>query len=291
MADYSIWILEFACVPDAPTSSLIFGRHNAGTEKLPYAYTLLRGRGHTILFDCGLNAASHGLEFVQKYNVSNWAHPRDVLAEVGVTPEEIDHVILSHAHFDHMGGLELFPNAKFLIQKEELAGWVSVMTMDRKFRWLMGATDPGDIIHAVQLAREGRLIGIDGDQDDVLPGIDVRLARDTHTVGSQYIIVRNDGLPNSEDRYIYTGDLIYRFENLDGGEPNDPKILPNGLSFGDYTKIILATDRILNDVSGDTKRVLIPHEGAMVNVYPSRTTSRGHYIVEVALADQDKSVL
>lgn len=285
MSDYSIWILEFACVPDAATSSLIFGRHNVGIEKLPYAYTLLKSREHTILLDCGLNAASHGLEFVERYNVSNWASPRDVLAEVGVTPEEIDYVILSHAHFDHMGGLELFPNAKFMIQSSELAGWVEVMAMDRKFRWLMGATDPGDIIYAVQLAREGRMIGIDGDQDNVLPGIDVRLVRDSHTVGSQYIIIRNDGHAASDDRYVYTGDLIYRFENFHGGDPSDPKILPNGLSFGNYTTIIFATDRILKEVAGDMKRVLIPHEGAMAEVYPSRTTGRGHYIVEVALAE------
>ena len=202
MADYSIWILNFAEVPDAATSSLIFGRHNSGTEVLPYAYTLLKGHGKTILLDCGLNAEAHGKVFVDKFNVQKWAHPRDVLGEVGVKPEDIDYVILTHAHFDHMGGLSLFPNATFLIQSGELAAWVKIMAMERKFRWLMGATDPADMIEAIQLAREGRMIGIDGDADDVLPGIDLRVAPDTHTAYSQYVVIRNDGQAASNDCFV-----------------------------------------------------------------------------------------
>lgn len=284
MSDYSIWILEYACVPDAATSSLIYGRHNTGNEKLPYAYTLLKGHGRTILLDCGLNAASHGMDFVRKYNVSDWSSPTEVLAEVGVKPEDIDHVILTHAHFDHMGGLELFPNAKFYIQHQELAAWVSAMAMDRRFRWLMHATDTGDMIYAVQLAREGRMVGVDGDRDNLFPGIDLRLARDTHTAGSQYIIIRNDGKTDSADPYVYTGDLIYRHENLHGGTPDDPEYVPVGYAIGSQQNCIMATDDILKAAGGELKRVLVPHEEAMTTLYPSRVTKGGHYIVEVALA-------
>lgn len=291
MSDYSIWILEYACVPDAATSSLVYGRHNVGNEKLPYAYTLLQGHGHKILLDCGLNAASHGMDFVRKYNVSDWTSPTEVLAEVGVKPDEIDHVILTHAHFDHMGGLELFPNAKFYIQQHELASWVSAMAMDRRFRWLMHATDTGDMIYAVQLAREGRMIGIDGDFDDLLPGIDVRIARDTHTAGSQYIIIRNDGQANSADRFVYTGDLLYRHENLHGGNPNDPEFVPVGYALGSQTNLVMATDSILKAAGGDVRRILIPHEEKMTTLYPSRVAKNGHYIVEVALGAGQRSYI
>jgi glyoxylase-like metal-dependent hydrolase (beta-lactamase superfamily II) len=276
-------------VPQAATSSLVYGKHNAGSEKLPYAYTLLKGHGHTILLDCGLNAASHGMQFVNKYGVANWHNPTEVLAEVGTKPEDITHVILTHAHFDHMGGLELFPNAKFYIQAHELASWVQTMAMDRRFRWLMNATDTGDMIYAVQLARDGRMIGIDGDQEDLLPGIDVHLARDTHTAGSQYIVIRNDGKKNGEDRYVYTGDLIYRHENIHGGTPDDPQYVPVGYALGSQTNLLHATDAIMKAVGNNMKRVLVPHEGAMVDLYPSRTTKNGLYLVEVALGDGQRS--
>ncbi|WP_234706830.1 N-acyl homoserine lactonase family protein [Sinorhizobium sp. BJ1] len=275
MSDYSIWMLEFAWVPDAPTSSLVYGRHNVGNEKLPYCYTLLKGHGKTILLDCGVNYASHGREFMERFNVQNWFSPKEVLAEVGCTPEEIDHVILTHAHFDHMGGLELFPNATFHIQQEELAAWVSMMALD--------------MIYAVQLTREGRMRGIDGNVDNIFPGIDVRIARDTHTAGSQYVVIRNDGKSTSDDVFVYTGDLLYRHDNMHGGIAGDPMYLPVGLAFGSQTKLIFATHEIMKCADFDMRRVLTPHEPAMTNVYPSRTTKNGHYLIEVTLAEGQQS--
>lgn len=39
---------------------------------------------------------------------------------IGVQPEDITHVILSHLHLDHAGGVGLFPNAKYIVQKDEV---------------------------------------------------------------------------------------------------------------------------------------------------------------------------
>ncbi|SIS02101.1 MULTISPECIES: N-acyl homoserine lactonase family protein [Pseudomonas] len=289
MSDYSIWMLEYARVPDAAMSSLVYGKHNGGTVELPYCYTLLKGHGQTILLDCGLNNASHGVQFVKRFNVQNWFSPRDVLAEVGCTPEEVTHVILTHAHFDHMGGLELFPNATFYIQEEELASWVSIMSMDRRFRWLLTAVDTGDMIYAVQLAREGRMRGLKGDIDDLFPGVDVRLAKDTHTAASQYIVIRNDGKRDSEDVFVYTGDLVYRHDNLHGGNPADPFYLPVGLASGSQTNLLMTTDAILKAVGDDMSRVLAPHEPSIASLYPSRVTKNGHQLVEVALGAGQQS--
>jgi N-acyl homoserine lactone hydrolase len=73
----------------------------------------------------------------------------------------------------------------------------------------VGAADPADIVKVTRLAREGRTIVVDGDQENVLPGIDLRLAADTHTYGSMYVTVRNDGARDSQDAWILAGDLIY----------------------------------------------------------------------------------
>lgn len=78
------------------------------------------------------------------------------------------------------------------------------------------------MIYAVQLAREGRMKGLDGDIEDLFPGIDVRLAKDIHTAASQYVVVPNDGETQSEGAFIYTGDLVYGHDNLHGGNPDDP---------------------------------------------------------------------
>ncbi|ESY64075.1 N-acyl homoserine lactonase family protein [Mesorhizobium opportunistum] len=291
MADYSIWILEYAFIPEVPISSLIYGRHNQGTVKLPYGYVLIKGKGRVILVDCGYNHESVGRKFGELYGVTNWYPPREVLADVGLQPEDITDVILTHAHFDHMGGLMLFPNAKFYIQGHELQRFVWTMSLDRKFRWLMTAADPADIINAVELARDGRLISVDGHVENLLPGIDVHLAKDTHTPGSQYVVVRNDGVANSADSYVCTGDLVYRHENLHGGTPEDPQYVPVGLAMGSQANLVFATDAILKHALGEPRRVLAPHEENMPNLYPSRRTRNGLFVIEVALAGGDTSAV
>lgn len=47
----------------------------------------------------------------------------ELLAKVGVKPEEITHVLLTHAHWDHTGGLVQLPNAKVLMPRKE-AEWI-----------------------------------------------------------------------------------------------------------------------------------------------------------------------
>jgi glyoxylase-like metal-dependent hydrolase (beta-lactamase superfamily II) len=42
------------------------------------------------------------------------------MAEYGVSPGEVDYVILTHLHWDHADNNEMFPNAEFLVQKDEL---------------------------------------------------------------------------------------------------------------------------------------------------------------------------
>lgn len=289
MADYSIWVLEYAYIPECPLSSLVYGRHNQGTVKLPYGYFLIKGQGTTVLVDCGYNHQSHGKKFGDFFGVENWHSPKEVLAECGVAPEDVEHVILSHAHFDHMGGLRFFPNAKFYLQERELSRWVWSLSLQRRFRWLMLAADPADIIYAAELAKSGRMICVKGDVDDFLPGIDLRVAEETHSPGSQYVVLRNDGRRNSQDAFVFAGDLVYRHENLHGGTPDDPMYTPVGLATGSQTNLLMTTDAIMKAVGDDYRRVLAAHEAGMPDLYPSRKTDLGLYVMEVALAAGETS--
>jgi hypothetical protein len=88
-----------------------------------------------------------------------------------------------------------------------------VRALDPKFRWLMAATDPSDIMRLADLAAEGRLVSIDGGQEDVLPGVDLRAGYDTHTWGSQFVTIRNDRR-ESEDVWVMAGDLVYSYDNM-----------------------------------------------------------------------------
>ena len=289
MADYSIWVLDYAAVEKFPQSVMLYGPQYVGIRNLPYAYALIKGRGEVILVDTGYDHKEYGKYLADLYGVSNYHPPHEVLAECGVTPAEITQVLITHGHFDHMGGLDLFPNAKFYVQKREIDKWLWAQKLGPEFSFILGAVDASDIIKAVRLAREGRLVMVDGDLEDVLPGIDLHLAADTHTYGSMYVTIRNDGARPSSDTWIFAGDLIYTYDNLTGLDKSNPQIVPIGLAVGSQTNLMFASADMLKAVGGEHKRVIPVHEDRLKKTFPSRRTKAGLHVVELALAKGDTS--
>jgi len=289
MAAYSIWVMEYAHVLEQPTSLFIYGAHNQGHRKMPYGYIVVKGGGRTSMIDVGYNHAAYGAVLAASYGVNTWQPPRVVLAECGVTPEEVSNVFITHAHFDHMGNLEEFPNATVFIQERELSKWVWSMSLERRFRWLMLGIDPADILRTVDLARQGRLVCVDGDRENVVPGIDLHAAFDTHTWGSMYVTVRNDLVANSSDAWVFAGDLVYAQENMRGTDPADPQYIPVGLATGSQFSLIMTTEEMIERAGGDLRRVIPVHEERLKDLFPSRITKTGLRITELALADGEAS--
>jgi glyoxylase-like metal-dependent hydrolase (beta-lactamase superfamily II) len=291
MPDYSIWVLEYAYSKLFPKSGVVYGAHNQGTLKLPYCYVLIKGQGHVAMVDVGYNNVEYGKTLHDRFGIENWHSAADVLGECGLTPEDVSHVFITHGHFDHMGGIDLFPKAKFYLQEKEMAAWVSIMALPKEFRWLMAATDPGDIIRAVDLARQGRLVCVNGAMEDVLPGIDLHPAYDTHTAACQYVMVRNDGKRTTADGWILAGDLVYQFDNLRGTDETAPYYIPVGLANGSQTNLIFTTHEMLGHVGRETRRVIPIHEERLKDAFPSRITKHGLRITEVALGDGEPSLV
>ncbi len=216
MANYSIWVLEYAYVPNYHVSGIIYGYHNQGYRKLPYCYVLIKGKHHAAMVDVGYNHKEFGGYLGDKFGVINWHSPSEVLKECSLRPEDIDTVFVTHAHFDHFGNVDDFPKAKFYIQEREIAKWVWAMSLPERTQWMMVAIDPGDVLRGVELAKNKRLVTVNGDLVNVLPGIDLHPAYDSHTFGSMWVEVRNDGKSTSQDTWVLAGDLIYVYENLSG---------------------------------------------------------------------------
>lgn len=86
------------------------------------------GLSHDMLDDpAGYGA--HGAAFMEAFlpaiDYGPDMHPQAQLADAGYAPEAVDYVVMTHLHSDHAGHIDVFPDAEFLVQKQELryANW------------------------------------------------------------------------------------------------------------------------------------------------------------------------
>jgi N-acyl homoserine lactone hydrolase len=279
MTDYSIWSLEYGEIAEYALGNLMYQQQGA-PRRMPYTYVVLRSQEHVVMVDVGHNTSGSQQDLARSYGAGDCLPPAEVLAEIGLRPEDVEYVIVTHAHFDHFGNAGAFPNATFLIARAEIEEWLWYMSLPKSMSLFMGVVDPGDIMRAVQLAAEGRLRFIDGDTPDALPGIDLFIARDTHTEGSMWVRVRGD---SEADSYVIAGDNVDIYENLTGINGNGTMI-PGGWGAGSPLKIIVAMDKMLATVDREPYRIIPMHDTNLPGKFPSRRTAAGNAVTQIRLA-------
>ena len=199
--DYSIQAIRYASAVNEPVAALVMGAPKDEKIEIAMVFWLVRGGGHNILFDSGFHR-----EVWFKYfpNTTEYMRPDEAVKLAGVQPEDVTDVIISHAHWDHMGGIDLFPKATVWIQKREFAYYTGDAWQPGGKH---GGIDPDDVKALIQLNTEGRLRLVDGDDVEIFPGIRAYTGA-RHTFASQYI--RVDGNPP----FVLASDNCYLYRNL-----------------------------------------------------------------------------
>ena len=161
---------------------------------------LLRGHGRTLLVDTGVGDKTDA-SFDDIYGVDRRATLAGSLAALGVAPGDVTDVLLTHLHFDHVGGATrrlddgtlglTFPNAEHWVQRTH---WDWAHASPRE-----GASFLAENLEPLAASGQLRLLGAG---DAPFPHVELRVV-DGHTRGQQLPLVRGD-----EGALLYAGDLV-----------------------------------------------------------------------------------
>jgi glyoxylase-like metal-dependent hydrolase (beta-lactamase superfamily II) len=201
-----VWCLRYAVAPDLPISTFLAGVLDDATVDAPFAMCVAQRGEDVVMMDAGFVRTELGAAF----NTQGWTEYAALLAEIGLKPEQVDYVTISHMHWDHTGGTSRFPNAKFIVQRDELEFAAGAMPSNSAARSHFNATD---VLDLVKLNWEGRVLLVDGDVEGLVPGLDAYLTPG-HTNGTMTIC-----LDTKKGRVCYASDAIYTYRNLDEDIP------------------------------------------------------------------------
>jgi glyoxylase-like metal-dependent hydrolase (beta-lactamase superfamily II) len=282
--DYSIRPLCFAHV-DLPRE--FFGgvpiHSGEGVSASPMIYVLLTGQDadgtrHHYLVDAGF----HAEKWIHRFGFYDWEPPETVLGKVGVTPEEIEKVFLTHMHFDHANNVGAFPNADVYVQYEEYQGWLKALALPDLYTplgeesWITSSFDRDDARVFGELARDHRLKFL-GDDDELLPGVRGHLSKDGHTFGTQWLSVET-----SDGPYVVAGDAVMWYSNVE-------EMWPSGYTNGNTYNMLMTYGQIYEYLKGEVDRIVPGHDTLVFERHPSWKVGPNE-VCEVHVAEWDTSV-
>ena len=222
--------------------------------EMSYYFWVIQNDDLTVVVDTGVSE-SVGV----RRNRKPIRKPEKLLARIGIRPHQVEHVILTHLHFDHANNLKLFPNATIYLQESELAFWLSKQSQYPIFK---DVVELDDIVEIVRRLYNGKVVLTEAHQA-LFPGI-VLHKTGGHTPGLQVVEV-----DTIKGKAVIASDAVKTFENYQNRIP-DPFLTDIPSVLKGYEKI----EKIL----GSSTHMFPGHDSRVMEKY--RTVSEGIVVLD-----------
>jgi glyoxylase-like metal-dependent hydrolase (beta-lactamase superfamily II) len=244
---YEVYAIRYATLKAFQVSGLVAGADRTRRMDIAMMVWLVKGNGHTILVDSGF----YREQFMAQWKPVDYVKPSEAIVRVGLKPEDVTDLIISHLHWDHADGVDLFPKARIWIQKDELEYYAGSAWQNARTH---GGIEPDDVLALVKLNMQGRVGLVNGDAQEILPGISCYIGG-KHTYASQFVTVNTAG-----GTVVLASDNMYLYENLD-------KHAAIGQTL-DAESNLRAQDR-MKQLASDPKLIIPGHDPAVFERFPN----------------------
>jgi glyoxylase-like metal-dependent hydrolase (beta-lactamase superfamily II) len=238
---YEVYAVRYATLSDFPVAGLVKGADPSRKLDIAMTVWLVKGNGHVILVDSGF----YREQFLKQWKPKDFVKPTEAIKDLGVKPEDVTDVIITHMHWDHADGMDLFPNARIWLQKDEYAYYTGEAWQRKDTH---GGIDKDDVLAVVKLNLEGRVGLVNGDAQEIIPGITCYIGG-KHTYQSQYLGVRTQ-----RGTVVLASDNMYLYENLEKHVPIAQTL--------DADSNLRAQDR-MKQIASESRLVIPGHDPAV----------------------------
>ena len=249
--NYDVYALKFAESGNAlPISAVAMHGPDNDSVKIFFIVWLIKGdNGKNILVDAGfLNDTT-----AKDFKIVNYIRPDSMLFKVDLRREDITDIILTHPHWDHMDGIDLFPNAHIWIQKEDYNYFAGAAWQSDGNNW---GFNKRDVRKLIDLNLAGKLTLVDGDDKEIFPGIKVYTGS-RHTFNSQFVLVKT-----GVDKIILASDNIWSYYNLEH--------LISAPPYGTFdTSAYVMSMQRMKTLASNIKYIIPGHDPKMFSMFPA----------------------
>jgi glyoxylase-like metal-dependent hydrolase (beta-lactamase superfamily II) len=231
-----------------------------GPARLDYYFWILRDAddGETILIDTGFHP-----EAGRRRGRTCLIEPAEAMAALGVTPDAVSRVMLTHLHYDHTGNLDVLPEAQLLVPALELDFWQGPLARRPQFADAVERAELDGLRDAEAAGRVRRLIG----GEELAEGVHaVHLGG--HSPGQMALAIFGTGHP-----VVLASDAVHFYDELERDRPF--------AVIADLAEVYEAYDT-LRELAGAPGSHLVPgHDAAVMERYPRVEGEASAFAVEI----------
>jgi glyoxylase-like metal-dependent hydrolase (beta-lactamase superfamily II) len=175
-----------------------------GPIEMDYFCWVIRNRARTVVVDTGFSRPGGDAR-----GRTTLIDPREAVAELGACPEDEPTVIVTHAHYDHIGNLGHFNRSPVVIARAEVDFWSGPYGHKPQFHH---SVEDSELDTLARVIADGRAILFE-DQIEVADGISV-VRIGGHTPGQSVVVTRT-----SDGPVLLASDALHYYEEYDKEMP------------------------------------------------------------------------
>lgn len=244
---YALYSLCFARVPERRVHDNFIRRDmHDGPMPLDFNVWIIRNAQRTILVDTGF-----GPRAARSRARPLHLDPVEALARLGMDPDAMEDIVLTHLHFDHAGNIERFAKARFHAQDAEVAFATGRCMCEPHIRYPL---DVEDVVTFVRHTYAERVRFHDGDAAP-WPGISLH-KMPGHTPGMQAVRVMT-----ARGALVLASDATHLYANLCRRSPFVVTV--------DAMATLRSYDHLL-ELAGSIEHIVPGHDPRVRELYPAR---------------------